>query len=93
MAMQLDEVRFRPAPLSYIKTLYISPGENAMYGAMWDILVRTSLGPVKAAADHSSPMRTSLSGLDEAGSAQSMHLLRRDRAHRPPSADALRVRV
>ena len=77
--MQLNEVRFRPAPLSYIpKTLYISPGENAMYGAMWDILgVGTSLGPVKAAADlQFAYAYLRYQALDEAGSAQSMHLLR-----------------
>ena len=79
MAMELDEVRFRPAPLSYVpKTLYISPGENAMYGAMWDILgVGTGLGPVKATADlQFAYAYLRYQALDEAGAAQSMHLLR-----------------
>lgn len=79
MAMQLDEVRFRPAPLSYIpKTLYISPGENAMYGAMWDLFgVGTRLGPLKASADlQFAYAYLSYQAMDKAESAQSMHLLR-----------------
>ncbi len=79
MAMQLDEVRLRPAPLSYIpKTLYISPGENAMYGAMWDLFgVGTRLGPVKASADlQFAYAYLRYQALDEADTAQSMHLLR-----------------
>lgn len=78
MAMKLNEVRLRPGPLAYIpKTLYISPGENSMYGAMWDLLgLGTGFGPLKLSADLQFLYAYLSLGAQEKLPEQSMHLLR-----------------
>lgn len=79
MAMKINEVRLRPGPLAYIpKTLFISPGDNSMYGAMWDLLgVGTGLGPLKLSADlQFAYAYLSYQGAEKGEGAQSMHLVR-----------------
>ena len=78
MAMKLNEVRLRPGPLAYIpKTLLISPGDNAMYGAIWDLVgVGSGFGPLKLSADlQFAYAYLSYQGETE-GATQSMHLIR-----------------
>jgi hypothetical protein len=77
--MKLNEVRLRPGPLAYIpKTLLISPGDNAMYGAIWDLVgVGSGLGPLKLSADlQFAYAYLSYQGEGEGSSAQTMHLIR-----------------
>jgi hypothetical protein len=79
MALKLNEVRFRPFPLSLVpRTLFISPGESSMYGAMWDLIgLGTGLGPLKLSADLQFAYAYLSYGSGEGDDAEeSMHLIR-----------------
>ena len=79
LALRLNEVRFRPWPLSAVpRTLFISPGERSMYGAMWDLLgLGSGFGALKVSADlQLAYAYLNYGGSGDDASEESMHLLR-----------------